>query len=67
MEGVRWVDRLMQQCPGVSGLPDRVFWWVQVARIVGSGSLFPAPIGRELKDRHPGIGGWGIPGRRSVR
>jgi hypothetical protein len=57
----------MQQCTGVSGLLDRVFLVGAGARIVGSGSLFPAPIGRELKDRHPDIGGWGIPGRRSVR
>lgn len=67
MELVRWVDRLTQQALVCQGCLTGCFCWVRGARIVGSGSQFPAPIGRNLKDRHPGIGGWGIPGRRSVR
>jgi hypothetical protein len=41
MEQGRWLDRLMQQCHGVSGLLDRVFCWVLGARIIGGGILFP--------------------------
>ena len=37
----RWLDRLMPQCHGVSGLLDRVFCWVLGARIIGGGILFP--------------------------
>ena len=57
----------MDSWSGGSGLPDEVFLWgAGIVSLVGQ--PVSGPIGQEIKDGRPGIGGFGgIPGRRSVR